>query len=648
MVQVRTIRCARGRDDRLVRIFGARAKAHIKRNTRPGSGRYGRFTKVSDVKAKAGLIAVGLLALTVALPAIGQQGPESLLPEGFGDPVPPPSPANPAPSANGTQDQANPTPQRQSVTGQPPAAAASDADEDDDEDEDEEAELVIRYDVPPAARRSLKAVGIMSAASGGFPAGAFGATDGAFLKRLAQRTTGPIASRWGTIMARRLLASRTDTPAGVNGADWTAERAWLLLRMGDSVSARLLVQEVDAGNYTKRLHQVAMQAFLANGDLSGMCPLVESGVRMVNDGRWKMSRAICASLAGEQGSATAFINQGRYQGWVRGVDYRLTEKAVGAGINGRRSVKISWDGVEGMNMWRFGLASATGLQPPDALFENSGRQMAGWRAQMPMYAPVERAKFAPAAAALGVFSNRDLVDLYAQVLEDNNAPDNLRVRAENLQIAYAGSDAAARVSAISTIWTGAAAGADYHAALIATARSAAMIPASTAHLAAADNLVASMMTAGLDNSAVAWADVVREGSLGWALLAVGAPRLGQAIEYGPLDSFYDNDASADDHKSKLLLAGLAGLGRIDAGAQSDFAADLKINIGRQSEWSRAISEAAARGEQGTVALMAIAGLQAPSWSLVPANHLYFIVRSLRQVGLEAEARMIAAEAVTFA
>jgi hypothetical protein len=44
--------------------------------------------------------------------------------------------------------------------------------------------------------------------------------------------------------------------------------------------------------------------------------------------------------------------------------------------------------------------------------------------------------------------------------------------------------------------------------------------------------------------------------------------------------------------------------------------------------------------------MAVAGMQAPSWASVPAHHLYYIVRSLRQVGLEAEARMIAAEAVT--
>jgi len=585
-----------------------------------------------------------------ALPALGQQGPESLLPEGFGDPPPPPATTRPpttSPAQPGTPSSPRPSTVNEPSSGNPDADEEEDAEGDKDE-EDEEEELVIRYDVPPAARRSLKAIGIMSEASGGFPAEAFGTMDGMFLKQVVTRTTGPIASRWATIMARRLLASRTNTPVGVNGADWAAERAWLLLRMGDSVVARQLVQEVDAGNYTKRLHEVAMQAFLANGDLSGMCPLTESGVRLVNDGRWKMSRAICASLAGEQGSATAFINQGRYQGWVRGVDYRLTEKAVGAGINGRRSVTINWDGVEGMNPWRFGLSAATGLEPPENLFANTGRQMAGWRAQLPMFTPTIRAKYAPGAAALGVYSNREIVDLYGQVLEDEEAPDALRARAEGLQLAYTASGDAAKVSAMSAIWTGAAAGTEYHAALVTTARAAALIRADDAHAAAADNLVASMMTAGLDNTAVAWANIVKEGSLGWALIALGAPQLRQPVEYGPLDDFYGNDNSESGHKSALLLAGLAGLGRVDAEAQADFGGDLEINIARQTKWTQAITAAAQRGEQGTVALMAIAGLQAPSWSLVPANHLYFIVRSLRQVGLEAEARMIAAEAVTLA
>ena len=599
---------------------------------------------------KTVLFAASALALVFALPALGQQGPESLLPEGFGDPAPPPPSNRPTPNTTGP---ATPTTSARPTTPGDPLATATtdnpdDAKEEDEEEEDEEEEeLVIRYDVPPAARRSLSAVGIISNASGGFPAESFGALNGTFLNQVVNRTTGPIASRWGTILGRRLLISRTNTPKGVNGADWTAERAWLLLRMGDSVSARHLIQEVDAGNYTKRMHEVALQVYLANGDLSGMCPLVENGVRLVNDGRWKMARAICASLSGEQGSATAFINQGRYQGWVRGVDYRLTEKAVGAGINGRRSVKIEWEGVEGMNPWRFGLASATGLEPPERLFAKSGRQMAGWRVQLPMFQAAVRAKYAPQAAALGIYSNREMVDLYGQVIDDEEAPDPVKSRAEGLRSAYTASGDAAKVAAMASLWTGAAAGADYHGALVMTARAAALIRPDEAHAGAADRLIASMLTAGLDRNASAWAGIVDEGSLGWALLALGTPTNIAAVDSGALGDFYGNDNSEKAHKSALLLAGLAGLGRVDAGAQSDFGRDLEVNVTRQTPWSRAITAAAERGEQGTVALMAVAGMQAPNWSLVPANHLYYIVRALKQVGLEAEARMIAAEAVAF-
>jgi hypothetical protein len=39
-------------------------------------------------------------------------------------------------------------------------------------------------------------------------------------------------------------------------------------------------------------------------------------------------------------------------------------------------------------------------------------------------------------------------------------------------------------------------------------------------------------------------------------------------------------------------------------------------------------------------------MQSADWSGVPPEHLYRIMRALRQVGLEFEARMIAAEALT--
>ena len=601
--------------------------------------KYGnRFSSLTDKISKSGLLVASALVLVFSLPALGQQGPESLLPEGFGDPAPPPTPVTARPAPNSSA----------SPVGATSANSVAEDESETEEEDTEEPELAIRFDVPPSARQSLNDIGILSEASGGFPANSFGRVDGAFLNQILKRTTGPIASRWGTIMARRLLASRTMTPTGVNGADWTAERAWLLLRMGDSVVARNLVQQVDGADYTKRLHEVAMQAYLANGDLAGMCPISESGARLVNNGRWKMTRAICASLAGEQGNATALINQGRYQGWVRGVDYRLAEKAVGAGMNGRRSVKIEWENVEGMNPWRFGLSAAVGLQPPESLFAGTGRQIDGWRVQLPMFTPTIRVKYASNAAALGILSNRNMVDLYAQVLADPDAPDAARAQAKSLENAYAASDADAKVAAMTSLWTTAAAGADYQASLVMTARAAALIAPDADHQAEADQLIASMLTAGLDRSAARWMNVVADGSLGWALLTLAAPGRVTAADYGSLDDFFGNDDSSDAHKSRLLLAGLSGLGRIESDARTDFASDLKFNIARQTAWSKAISAAAERGEQGTVALMAIAALQAPSWSAVPASHLYYIVRSLRQVGLEAEARMIAAEAVTFA
>jgi hypothetical protein len=84
---------------------------------------------------------------------------------------------------------------------------------------------------------------------------------------------GPMVSRWGHILVRRALASRMDTPVGMNGADWAALRAGLLLRMGEADAARAMVQSVDSGFFTPGLEDAAMGAFLATADPVGLCPI---------------------------------------------------------------------------------------------------------------------------------------------------------------------------------------------------------------------------------------------------------------------------------------------------------------------------------------------------------------------------------------
>ena len=72
---------------------------------------------------------------------------------------------------------------------------------------------------------------------------------------------------------------------------------------------------------------------------------------------------------------------------------------------------------------------------------------------------------------------------------------------------------------------------------------------------------------------------------------------------------------------------------------------LGIPLGAQNNWTRALAQAAVGGQKGTVVLLASVGMQTRDWRGVPAAHLFHIVRALNRVGMEYEARMIAAEAI---
>jgi hypothetical protein len=183
-----------------------------------------------------------------------------------------------------------------------------------------------------------------------------------------------------------------------------------------------------------------------------------------------------------------------------------------------------------------------------------------------------------------------------------------------------------------------------YGALVATAYAAARVPASAALADQAGDLIASMLTAGLDRDAAAWRGAVEEGGMGWALVALADPDGGQANE-GAVDAFVDGNEDAAPRKAAFLVAGLAGLGRIEAGERDSFASRLGMSLARQTRWTRTIARAAEYENAALVAMLAGLGMQGTDWSQMTPLHLYHIVRSLRIVGLEAEARMIAAEAV---
>ncbi|MEP3226885.1 MAG: hypothetical protein ABJO01_12990 [Parasphingorhabdus sp.] len=614
---------------------------------------------------------VGIAALAMSLPVLGQSAPESLLPPGFGEaptptPTPAPAPApTPAPAATPSPSPtpapvAGPAPSRPSISSSDSTTGSSSAgsevstgpsssllnlDEDSDLSELDDA-LQPQYYLAPGVRRSMAQIGVLTENSGGIATDGFGQEGGQYLTNLIKNLRGPIISRWGSILLRRTLLSKVDSPDNVNPADWTAERAWRLLLMGEADAARALVLKVDAGNFTPRLYTVAMQAHLATADPAGICAYVEGGVRASDSPTWVMFRPICASFSGEQSRATSLLRQARRSKTATGIDYLLTEKTVGAGFEGRRAVSIKWDDIQYFNNWRFGLGAATGVEPPDRLYEQAGRHVQGWRARAPMLPRASRMKASNTAAAIGVLSNKALVDLYAATYDDPEASDDLKAQASTLRQAYTGSTASRRIEAMQTLWNRSAGSLSSYSAKILTARAAARIPASAELQDRSGDLIGSMLSAGLDRNAARWANQVEAGSDGWALLAVGAPNPVVVVDASTLDEFTDNDDSADQLKSQFLLAALAGLGRVDAEALQNFSQDLELDLNKTSQWTGAIRSAAQRGQGGTVALLAAVGMQGRDWNAMSPLHLFYVTRSLARVGMEAEARMIAAEALT--
>lgn len=596
------------------------------------------------------LLLSGTAALALAIPAIGQQAPESLLPPGFGDPGEPP----PTPEPTGTP---TPSPADGGTTapsGRPGGGSIDLIEEISLEDLAALEELIPTeppIEIPDASRRPTDYVGAIDAQWSLGPS-AFGNVNGRFLSTLMRRLDAPLPSRWSSILLRRALLTPSRAPAYVNSVDWIAERAWLLLRMGEADGARMLVQAVDVDQFTPKMFAIAVQTALATADPAALCPLVEPGRETSDEPVWPLAEAMCASLSGESGQASTLIDQARRRSRLDRIDIDLAEKVIGAGANTRRAVTIEWDDVDAVNSWRFGLASATGLQVPDRLMGRAGRHVRAWQARSPMLPLEQRLAASDVAASLGVFSNRSLVDIYSQLLDTTDPSEVADSVGNRLRTAYAARDVNARVAEMRRLWDDAGENADArHARLILTASAAARVPPSPAFAADAPRLIASMLTAGLDTPAARWSQVVSEMDGGrradraWAMLALASPRPTVEINAGRIGTFQGNDESEDAHATKLLVAALAGLGRIDGDTANGLAGDLGIQLGAQNNWTRALAQAAAGGQKGTVALLAAVGMQTRDWRGVPPAHLFHIVRALTRVGLDYEARMIAAEAI---
>ncbi|MBU7580436.1 MAG: hypothetical protein KAF27_08185 [Porphyrobacter sp.] len=632
------------------------------------------------VRFGASVLALGLAGALggAGLAGLGlaQGKPESLLPPGFDDPAPAPRPTPTATSRAGQAPANGPASAPAQGSAPPPLPSGVPADpanlpalpsitRDDlaglpslealekmsTEELDQLLGLKPKSDIPAGAQRSLTRVGVLAVDEGGLPPVALANQSDKLVRAALSGTNGPMVSRWGHILMRRALASRLAAPLGMDPIEFAALRVGVLNRMGEFALARAVVQDIDSAKWSPALTQEALSAYLGSGDITGACPAVRLQGSARDDGEWQMWQAICNAYAGEAALAASQLDRALGRGAAPRIDVLLARRFAGAAGRGQRGVQIEWKGVEELNPWRFGLATAVGEPFPDGLLDNAlkargGAYYARAGALLPMLPAISRAPFAGRAAREGIMSADAMVDLYAEVYADPAAKGDAQAHASTLREAYLAADPAARIAAMQRLWSDGAklGGGDGYGARVMTAYAAARIPVNEAHADVAGDLIAAMLAAGLDRNAGRWGNVAEEGSLGWALIALSRPG-GGAVGQGAVESFIGNDDSEAARKSAFLVAGLAGIGRLSEGDAGALAGDLDIDLTRQTRWTSAISRAAEVGNPALVVLLAGLGMQGTSWSQMTPLHLYHITAALTRVGLDAEARMIAAEAV---
>jgi hypothetical protein len=587
------------------------------------------------MRTKAVLIACAVAAL--ALPAVAQQLAQQQ-----------PAPATPP---------AGPLPGNVTAPATQPAGTAAATDTSGGEGDESAVEEINQVNLapPPApveypgwARRDPWTVGALDPVKQGLGDEPWGSASGAFLTILMRRMDTPLASRWAHIALRDALLSKARAPRDVNPIDWVAERSWLLLRMGEADAARLLVGGVDTDRFTPKMVQVAVQSALADADPSALCPL-EDGIREVEPNIRGLVEAMCAALAGEPAIASGNIDDARRRGRIGGIDLNLAEKVVGA-AGGGRAATIEWDPVDSLTAWRFGLSTATGMAPPDRLINASSPQLRAFEARAPMLSPQQRIASALIATGLGVFSSQSLVDLYSDIYDSTDAGDLPGTDAWQLRQAFVGKNPDARLAAIRKVLASGRQGYQKEAMRAAVARAATLVEPDAKLAKDAPELISAMLAAGYDKAAARWIPAVSrmddvDADRCWAMLALAAPDVTD-IGTSRLSGVVRRDNSDRKVRSALLVAGLAGLGRISTDTANSLNRRYGLGLGRVTSWTKMIDSAAARGQGGTVVVLTGTGFQTPSFAQLPAVHMYHAIAALKRTGQDFTARMIAAEGLS--
>lgn len=496
-------------------------------------------------------------------------------------------------------------------------------------------------------------IGLHGPRTGGFEETLWTGSSGPFVRDFLRGLPAPTASRWGHVLLRRALLTRTPTPEGVLPANFVAERAHLLLRMGEAEGARRLVTQVPVSSFTRRMFDVAPQAHMAAGDVPGLCPLVQTGITVSADPVWPLASAVCAALQGDDAGAALTLDRERENRTAKTFDIQLAEVVSTTLAGSDRGVNAAWPQTARLTTYRLAMALAGGVEVPRQRLADANTAVKGWLTRNGSLPLAVRLEAARTAAATGALPARDLINLWSLQAAGLDETAIRALPVGKLRTAYQASSLPARVQAMRDLWNAASWPHGKAAMLLVTSDAAARLPVRASLVGAAPELGRSLLLAGDVPAALRWYDLARREAKGrnpqagaplmalWPLVATAEARGHVPHSVGLFelwDDMQDGERAEQARRRQLVSAAMTGLQLLPV-AEMPRSAQVELV---SNAYTRRLRAAAKAGRKGEVILLSAAGLGKDAAQVSPA-YLFEITRALSIVGLKQEAGLIAAE-----
>ncbi len=541
--------------------------------------------------------------------------PTSLLPGEFGSA---PEPSGPAPN--------------EPVADRPPLPTDAPADT-----------LVLSAPAPAALPADLGGGGSLPGRFG-LGTAAWRGSSGGFATQLMLKMGALSSARYQHILLRRLLLTPAVPPVGADPVKFLNARAHLLLRMGEVEAAKIVLDTLPHAAFTRQSYAVAVQAHMAAIDLPSACPLATRAIVFSPDTQWPLISGVCSALQGDEGGAALGLDIARQEGKVNRFDLMLAEQMVTALSGGGRGGEIAWPDNGKFTSYRVGGVYSGGQRFPRRALLSAPVVVQNWLARSGAVDSDTRWALAWTATARGVMSAAEFSSLWAArgALMDERAR---AYRPEGVyQRAFVEPKLAARQTAFRQLLNLGKSEASRSAIWSLLAAPAAAYPVRTDQLNFAPTLARAMIIGGRTREAARWWALASNSNSPqarqlWALLLVARGGKTLPVSQDDADNWVAAQSGDDkDRRIEMTFAALQGLGY-----------RLKAPLGKNpsladSDLFDKLADAVKRRARGEVVLLSHLAL-GHSWSQLDPSTLYTVLRAYVAVGLDAEARMIGAEAM---